>query len=202
LLDIEVLRVDAETDIRGFEHALESGARLGARYAIVNVHDLDVGRASSRLAELGALAAQFGIAVVLEPMSYSSIRTPAEAVSTVAESNCAILVDVLHLARSGGGVAELLEIDTSLLPYVQLCDAPARPSSILPQGLIVESRTDRLPLGAGVLPLRDVVNLWADRLVPVSIEAPSTKMRAAQGDVSFARSLRRSLDDLLDSEVA
>jgi hypothetical protein len=37
----------------------------------------------------------------------------------------AVLVDALHLRRSGGSPADLAAVPTRRLPYAQLCDAPA-----------------------------------------------------------------------------
>ena len=39
--------------------------------------------------------------------------------------NASVLIDNLHLARTGGTVADVAAVAPERLPYVQLCDAPA-----------------------------------------------------------------------------
>jgi sugar phosphate isomerase/epimerase len=80
-----------------------------------------------------------------------------------------LVVDVLHLYRSGGSAAELAAVDPATVSLVQLCDAPrqAPPAARLRE----EALTDRRYPGEGELPLADVL-----AAVPpgaqLSIEAP------------------------------
>lgn len=68
VLDMEVVRIDADTDIRSFSAAIAVGARLGASRICVNGEDEDLGRFTAKFAQLCALAADHGMAVDLEFM--------------------------------------------------------------------------------------------------------------------------------------
>jgi sugar phosphate isomerase/epimerase len=112
---------------------------------------------------------------VLEFLPIFSVGTLAEAagiVRTIGAANLGVLIDTLHLDRSGsrledaGGVA---------LPYLQLADAgPVRPAD--DTGLRVEALEGRLLPGDGVLPLIDVLRAVPE--VPVSVELRSARLMA------------------------
>jgi hypothetical protein len=106
-----------------------------------------------------------------------------------------VLVDMLHLARSGGRPEDLSGVDPDALPYTQLCDAPAAPPGDDPGLLIAEALQGRLLPGDGALPIREILaSLPAGR--PLSCEIlssdlnqrfPDTKARAkAVGDATRA----------------
>ena len=68
--------------------------------------------------------------MVLEFLPIFTIATLHDAVAVVQEANRpngGVLVDTLHLARSGGGVEDLATVPRSLIPYLQLADATAPP---------------------------------------------------------------------------
>jgi len=85
------------------------------------------------------------------------------------QANGGILVDALHLFRSGGDVAMLADIDPRWLRAVQLCDAPllAPPEALI----ITEAREGRLPPGQGQLPLAGLLAALP-KDVQVSVEMP------------------------------
>ncbi len=68
--------------------------------------------------------------------------------------NAHILVDALHVFRSGTPPQEFAALDPALLGPLQLCDAPATP----PADLIAEARTRRLLPGAGELALPALID--------------------------------------------
>lgn len=131
-------------------------------------------------------------------MKYSPVQTLEAAVRVVQRAGhpagC-VLVDALHLQRSGGTVAQLAAVPPELLPYGQLCDGPLEP--VWPDDDLarVESRTGRMFPGDGGLPLIDLVGA----LPPggaLSVEAPvaacstmSPIARAARAYTAAARVL-------------
>jgi sugar phosphate isomerase/epimerase len=194
VLDVEVARLEPGTDVRTFEPAIETAAELGARFLLVNVYGEDDGRTAIRLAQLCEMAAPAGVRPVLEPMPYSGIRSLAEAVAVVEGSGGGVLIDPLHLQRGGGSPDDVARLEPALTPYVQLCDARrAKPAGGVP-GLVRESRHDRVPPGHGELELGKLLRALGRPDVPISVEAPSDRLRARYGDREFARLLRRSVD--------
>jgi sugar phosphate isomerase/epimerase len=194
VLDVEVARLQDGTDVRTFASVIETAAELRARFLLVNVYGEDDGRMAERFGELCEMAAPSGVRPVLEPMPYSAIRTLAAAVRIVEGSCGGVLIDPLHLRRGGGSPDEVARLHPGLAPYVQLCDAPAAPPPGGVPGLVRESRHDRLPPGHGELELGRMLRALGRPGVPVSVEAPSNRLRARYGDREFARLLRRSVD--------
>lgn len=197
VLDVEVVRLDAETDLAALGPVISTAAGLGARYMVVMSADPDHGRLGDRFAQLCQSAAPAGLRPVLEFVPYSSVRRLAEAVQIVGRSGGGVLVDALHLQRSGGSPADLHDIDPALLPYVQLCDAPrAAPDGGLEE-IRRESRHARLPPGDGELPLPGLLTALRQADLPVSVEVPSDALRSHYGDQEFARRLRSSAVSVL-----
>src|ERR1700752_596320 len=92
----------------------------------------DPARALDQLATLAELTAQRNMKFVIEfAPPHPHINTLERAVAAVRyidRPNVALLIDTMHLFRSGGSVAQLAALDPNLIGYVQLCDAPRSPS--------------------------------------------------------------------------
>ena len=184
VLDVEVFRVRPGSTAAQAEPLLAIGAELGARFLLTAVEDPELDRRAEVFAELYRLARGFGLRCMLEPMVFSALRTPADALALIRAAgadDAGVLIDTLHLARAGGEPADLDELGQSRLPYVQLCDAAsAEPAGTDPAGLrraIEEAVTHRLPPGEGVLPLSEVLRRIAPE-APVSLEVPNPAARA------------------------
>lgn len=137
---------------------LEGAAAVGARRVVVTGDHPDLQLVADRLASLCGAAAELGFVVDLEFMPFRPVATLAQAVEVVtlaACDNARVLVDALHLARSGGTVADVATVPRFALGACHLCDAPvAAPPS---DELATEARAGRLPPGAGGLPLAKLV---------------------------------------------
>jgi len=198
VLDVEVLTITPDVPDSALQRIIEIGAELNARYALVIGVDPEPSRIADRFAGLCEHAASSGIRPVLEFMRFTSVRTLADALEIVQAAGHpagAVLIDMLHLARSGGSPEDLLGIDPDALPYAQICDAPAEPPGEESGGLIAEALQGRLLPGDGALPIREfLARLPAGR--PLSCEIlssdlnqrfPDTKARAqAVGDATRA----------------
>jgi sugar phosphate isomerase/epimerase len=194
VLDVEVARLEPGTDVRRFRPVIETAAELGARFLLVNVYGEDDGGTAIRFAQLCEMAAPAGVRPVLEPMPYSGIRSLAEAVAVVEGSGGGVLIDPLHLRRGGGSLDDVARLDPVMTPYLQLCDARKAPPPGGVPGLVRESRHDRLPPSHGELELGKLLRTIGRPGVPISVEAPSKRLRARYGDREFARLLRRSVE--------
>jgi sugar phosphate isomerase/epimerase len=172
IFDIESVWLMPHTDVAALEPALALGSRLGARHLLVVCNDPDPARMETNFAGLCDLAHGYGIGIALEPMSYVEQRTPAQAVALldrVRKPNAKLLIDALHLYRSGATPADLAGIDPSLFPYIHLCDAPAKAPP--PDGLRPEGRGGRFYPGEGELPLAQFLAAFpAD--ISIGVEAP------------------------------
>lgn len=171
--DIEFVVVDGAFSPTNLSAILDSAAELGARRLSVCGDDPDNGRFVANLSALAELAAAVGMAVDLEIMPWRQIGTLETAVRAVAATemtNVGVLVDALHLARSGGSPGDLIRLPPSMIRSVQLCDAQAeRPEDTA--ALIAEARGGRLLPGFGALPLGDLLGVIPQDAV-ISVEVP------------------------------
>ena len=102
-----------------------------------------------------------------------TLQQAVEMVRKTAAPNARVLVDALHLSRSGGTPADVAHVDPALFEYAQLCDAPAH----VPEDdqRLRQEPSDRLLPGQGGLPLVDLVRALPPEL-PLAIEAPIKQM--------------------------
>ncbi len=181
-LDIEPIILGRGSD--GGERLLDAAAALGVPFVLMASGGADDDRVIARLAELAdhAEANAPGVRIVLEFLPIFSVSSLGQAVAIaerVGRPEVAVLVDTLHLARSGGSPADLATVDARLLPYLQLADATASTPADL-AGLRDEALHGRLLPGEGVLPLNDVLRAVPD--VAVSVELRSSALMSAFPD--------------------
>lgn len=181
--DIEFVVLDEAFSPADLSAVLDSAAELGARRLSVCGDDPDHGRFVANLSALAEIASKVGIGIDLEIMPWRQIGTldaAVEAVAATGTANVGVLIDALHLARSGSRPADLAGLPASLIRSVQLCDAPAaRPADVA--ALIAEARGGRLPPGLGALPLGDLIKVIPQDAV-ISVEVPKGA-EAAPGHV-------------------
>lgn len=187
VLDIEAFWLTAASDVRALESAVAFGAELGATYVLVVGHDREPARLTDNFAGFAALAGSYGLKTSLEFIPYSAIRSLGEAADLVAaagQAGAGLLVDALHVSRSGGTPADLARLPAGLVHYLHLCDAPAtRPSDV--DGMRDEARSARLYPGEGALPLKAF--LAAAPTLAVGLEAPDRQ----RSHLSFAEQARQ-----------
>jgi sugar phosphate isomerase/epimerase len=196
VLDVELIFLRPEHHPKDALAVLDAGHRLGARFALTLGYDSDESRLADRFAWLCAEAEQRGIRPGLEFMKYSRVQTLEAAVRIVQRAGHpagAVLVDALHLQRSGGSPAELAAVPPELLPYGQLCDGPLTPVWPEDDDARIESRTARLVPGDGQFPLVELI-----KALPaggaLSVESPvaahAEKSPTARAQLAFAGATR------------
>jgi sugar phosphate isomerase/epimerase len=192
--DIEFVTIDENFSPAALTGILEDASALGARRLSVCGDDPERSRLVTKFAELCELAAGFDMGVDLECMAWRRVASFADAVSvvaTAARSNGGVLVDALHLSRTGGKPRDLHAAPSGLIRSAQLCDAAAEPPSSQ-EAIIKEARSGRLPPGRGALPLGDLLVALPDESV-LSIEVPmdgsAPPERHARDNFEAARSL-------------
>jgi sugar phosphate isomerase/epimerase len=159
VLAVEQVGLHAGLDVRACEPLAEIAAGLGATALAVAGDSDDLALVADRLAALAELVRPFGLVVELEFMPFRAVRTladAAEVVTRAAAPDARIVVDALHLHRSGGVPADLAALDPALLGPLHLCDAPlAHPPG---DALATEARTGRRVPGHGAMPLRAMLD--------------------------------------------
>lgn len=180
-LDVEPI-IPADGAVDHAERLIEAAAQLGARFVLFTSRLKDHVATADRYAEACAMAEPHGMTVVCEflpifPLSTIDIAT--RIVAGVRSSNTGILVDNLHLSRSGGSVTDVRRLGSAKFPYLQIADAPGeRPAD--PGALFDEALNGRLLPGEGDLPIADLLDAVPD--VALSFEVRSRFLREAYRD--------------------
>jgi sugar phosphate isomerase/epimerase len=212
--DVEIVVITPDTRPENSDALFEVSARLGARFLNVMVTDPDVGRAHDTFAVLCERARPYGLRPCMEGISYTAVRDLATANRVLDGTGGGLIVDPLHIQRSGDDIADLLRVEPSDLGYLQLCDGPREvPATMpvperLPRGQSagadvrqLESRAGRLLPGEGDIPVADfAAALPAD--LPVSVEAPNRALLEALGPEAFLRRAREAARRVLDTAAS
>jgi len=172
VLDILSFYLLPGTRLDDFAPALALGAELGARYALTQGDDPDRSRLGDHVAGFCDVAKRYGITPILEFVPNRTLATLPQTLALLDEigrDDIPVLVDTLHLVRSGGSAADLAKVDATRFPYVQISDgvlAEGEPDLVIAKRIGVGVR--RMP-GDGVLPLHEIFDaLPAD--IPISVE--------------------------------
>jgi sugar phosphate isomerase/epimerase len=200
ILDVEAIWLMPETNIAALLPALDLATELGARYVLTVGNDPDWSRMAQNLGLLAEACADRKLRLMLEFIPYSQVTTLAAAfrlLQDVSPKDTGLLVDAIHLSRSGGAPSDLANYDPALFSYFHLCDVPSTPPL---NGLRTEAREDRLYPGEGGLWLRDFVAAFPPH-TPAAIEAPSRR-HAALAPADRARLAREACRRLFQTTDA
>jgi sugar phosphate isomerase/epimerase len=172
VVEAEYVLLSPELEVSDYRRLVEVGALLGARQVVVVFFGYDdEARIVADFARLCDLASEYGLLAIIEfvaPTSVNSIEKCARIIIASGKTNAGILVDSLHLFRTGGSVEALAAMKPELIVNCQLSD-----------GLMSLGATwhpdmpkNRMHLGDGDFPLRQLVAALPPG-VPVAIEVPS-----------------------------
>ncbi|NIP15946.1 MAG: sugar phosphate isomerase/epimerase, partial [Pseudomonadales bacterium] len=155
-------------------------AAIGATEAIVVSSDPDEVAVCRRFEHLCEVGERLNVNACLEFLPIYAIRDLASAlrvISQVGHPRGKLLIDPLHVARSGGSVAEIAAVPDKLLTFAQFCDASREPPDEPSLDVLREEAVDgRFTPGAGDLPLRELLDVLPDDL-PLSLELRSRPLR-------------------------
>jgi sugar phosphate isomerase/epimerase len=200
VFDLEVLWLGADFDVKSLEPFFSVAAELGAKAVLVAGTDPERARLIQSYATFCDAARPFGLTADLEFMPWTKVpnaKVALDIVQTANRPNGGILVDALHLARSGSTLDDIRAIPRELLHYVQICDAPAAiPTTI--EGLLHTARRERLLPGEGDINLRDLFAALPHDL-PVSLEIPNDVRIGTIGSREWARQAIAATLQVLDS---
>jgi sugar phosphate isomerase/epimerase len=154
-------------------------AELGAPVLNACSMEQDRERALDEFALFAGMAASRGLVATLEFLPLMWPMTLAEAlefVKAAAAPNARLLLDAMHVYRSGATSMDVAALDPAMIGYVQLCDVPMPDAS---DDYGMEARDNRLCPGEGDLPLADFIAALPDT-VTIGLEVPMAK-KAAEG---------------------
>lgn len=194
---VELVSLGRDTDDDAVRRLVDDGAALGARRVVATGDDLDLRLVADRLAAVCELASEARLVVDLEFMPFRPVATLGQALEVVAltgRPDAHVLVDALHLARSGGVPADVAAARPELLGACHLSDAPTVPPP--PDHLAEEARAARLLPGAGSLPLPALVAALPPATAFVA-EVPLGGREAGLSPVERARLVHRATAPLL-----
>ncbi len=180
LLDVEVIWIKPDSDMAAHKACIDIGAELGAKNVLCVSSDPDMGATVARLAELCRHAEGAAMRVALEFGIFTEVKNLQMAMAVlddVAHPLRALLIDPIHVDRSGTSMLEIAAVPASLLPYAQFCDAPAqRPDPDNFDAIIADAIDLREQCGQGGLDLVSLYNTLPAH-IPLSIELRSKALR-------------------------
>lgn len=172
--DVELVGLREDGDLSVFEPLFEAAARLGARHVLVAGDGADEARMVDRLVNLCELARPYHLRMGVEFMPWRRIRQLDAALRLVrgagASGDCGVIVDAIHLDRSGASASDLARVPAGAWSWFQINDAPAQKPATQEE-LLFQAREARLVPGRGGLDLRGMLRQLPDGTT-VSIEAP------------------------------
>jgi sugar phosphate isomerase/epimerase len=186
--DVELFRLDPKLEPESLRAELDATAELGARNIIAQLPDPDRARKIDRFARLCELARPLGIFVSLEFPHWTETGNLAEAAAVVqaaGSDNAGVLIDMLHMARSGSSLDELRKLPRAWFRFAHVCDAEQQVPPTL-EGVIRTARDERLFPGEGTIDVHGILACLPDD-IPYSLEIPRNALTRAVGPYEVAR---------------
>jgi sugar phosphate isomerase/epimerase len=165
-------------DVSAYAADLDMVRELGAQRINTLALEPDRGRCFDQFAALAELAAARGLATTLEFIPATPVGDLATAVAVarhVGRPEFGVLVDTMHLVRSGGSAADVAALPPGVVTYAQLCDCPlVSPCASYAE----EAKYERLPPGEGEFPLLEILKALPRDLV-IGLEIPQRRLAEA-----------------------
>ncbi len=165
-------------DMCTFSADLDVLAELAVPRINVVSLDPDLSRTFDQFAALTELAAQRNIQTVVEPvpsLTIGDLRAALAAKEHVGRPDFRLLIDTMHLVRSGSSAADLAAIDSDHIGYAQLNDTTLQPRI---DDYMEEAMLERMVPGEGELPLRDILSALPPDIV-IELEVPQKSLALA-----------------------
>lgn len=185
-LDIEVLWIHPGKADPNHERLLAAGAEIGAHNALLVSSDPNIENTKRRFDSLCLTADKFGLNLCLEFLPITEVKTieqALEVVTSVQHPRGKLLVDALHLIRSGGSIADVRRVPPHLMSYAQPCDASIELPLIGDDPILREAVDGRALFGDGDLPVAELIAELPNDL-PLSPEIRSLDLRTRYPDAT------------------
>lgn len=160
------------------DRVIEAAAAVGARNLLIVSRGVSDAQFTDRFAELCDAAGAHGIGCSIEFLAFMSVSSLPQTLGildAVDRPNGNVLVDHLHLERTGGTVADVAQVDPARLAYVQLCDIHAADPPDVPS-MITEALDLRLNVGDGDLAVQELIDVLPEHTA-LSFEIRSAALR-------------------------
>ncbi|MDE2620823.1 MAG: sugar phosphate isomerase/epimerase [Sphingomonadales bacterium] len=193
VLDAEVLWLQPGPLDPALLRLVDLAAIIGARNLLAVSSDPDPAATAAKFAALCDHAAPYGLPVSLEFGRFTRVCDLAAACAVITAAdrpNARLLIDPLHLLRSGGTPEEVAAVPRRLFAYAQFCDAgPDAPAPEDFAAIRAEALDGRRLPGEGALPLAALLAALPPGL-PLSVELRARALREGYPDpVDRARHL-------------
>jgi sugar phosphate isomerase/epimerase len=178
LVDVEVARLN-KTELADDTHKLiiEVGLELGARNVLVISKHEDYLSSISQFRDMCEMAGE-EIRICLEFGEFTNIKSLKEAqnfVDAVDHPAAGILIDLMHLNRSGD---DLPDLDAPIFPYIQGCDFWQSSANMTGKNYIEAAVDSRCCLGEGEARMEDITKVCgSDKDVSLEIRSSSLRKR-------------------------
>ena len=140
---------------------MDTVIELGSGVLVSNSYDPNEQAYVDKLGRYCELGASAGVRIAVEFMRYSAVKSIHDAsriINAIGAPNLGYLIDVLHLARSGGTPNDIRSVDPSSIIFAQLCDGKNLKDNLSDMQLRDEARNGRLYPGDGSLPLHEFLS--------------------------------------------
>jgi sugar phosphate isomerase/epimerase len=191
---------------RDFAQDLDLFAELGAPRINTVSMDPDFTRTCDEFAVLAEMCAPRGLRITTElapSLTISDLPKALAALRHIGRPEFRLLIDTMHLARSGSRPEDLAALDPELIDYVQVCDAPRVP---VISSYHEESMFERMTPGEGELGLRDWLRvLPKDRVYALEVPQRSAALAGKSPHERLGAcvaGLRRLFADIHEEEHA
>jgi sugar phosphate isomerase/epimerase len=165
-------------DMRNFRGDLDALAELGVPRINVVSLDPDLSCTFDKFGALTELGAQRNIETDVEPvpgLTIGDLPTAVAALEYVGRPDFRLLIDTMHLVRSGSSAADLSAVDPEYIGYAQLNDTTLAPRI---DNYMEEAMYERMVPGEGELPLRDILSALPPDVV-IELEVPRRSLALA-----------------------
>jgi sugar phosphate isomerase/epimerase len=207
LLDLELIRINADFNPHTWDALYDAGAALKAKAILVAGDDPDETRLTDHYARLCEVMQPYGMTADLEFMPWTAVPDAKAALRIVRAAgsprNAGILVDALHFGRSTSTLDDIRAIPRELLHYAQLCDAPTtaqigRPFTV--EEMIHTARCERRFPGEGGIDVKGLFSALPDDL-PVSVEVVNFEREKAMSPLAWAQACLRVSRHFLEPKI-
>ncbi|MBS3949617.1 MAG: sugar phosphate isomerase/epimerase [Peptococcaceae bacterium] len=188
LNDIELARIVDGVDLERYEPAFEVSAMLGAKHVISSIWTSNKPYYIEKFGQLCELAAQYGMTVNLEFVTWAEVKNLKDACEVLQAVNCrnaGVLIDTLHAHRSRVSPHELANIPNNWIKLVHLCDGPVEIPTDR-ESLIFTGREARNYVGEGAIDIAAYLARLPQTVV-LSLEIPNLARVKAYGYAEHAR---------------
>ncbi len=165
-------------DVESLSGDLEIAKELGDPILNIVSFEPDRDRTFDQLSKLVDMADAIGLEVVVEFAPVTALPDLASAVAAVqyvGRPSCRLLIDMMHLVRSGSGAADLAALDPKMIGYAHFCDATIVPAM---ENYLLEASSERLLPGLGEFPLSEILSALPRDIV-IGLEIPSVSKAEA-----------------------